>query len=294
MRRVLSPLAALALLAPSAAAQSRSEAAAAPAPSRIVLGSGATARKTPSDPRERALWQAAEAIRNDADAGTLSRPNARKPVPAGAAQAVVAIMTEPSAEADAQLRNALTMSGRGEGDANGLIGALANVLSDPSNGRTRNARERLDDFMKDASESFRVNPPAEVQAIDAVLARLAAAETGYVAGQRNAKAEREAARKAKREEEKRAAAARKSAKTKPADRKAREKARADSLKAEKARAEQEKKEAEKAARARADSVKAEKERAEKTRADSAKAATRQARSQVSIKKYSQPQPAAKP
>jgi hypothetical protein len=250
-----------------------------PAPEAVLAGAPAAAPERTSgkkesalSPMESALRIAVKDLRAASRKGMLVDPSSGARISAGASDAVLAVMSSPSGEAEAQLRNALMMSGNSRDAADHLMLALPELASEPNTNHVRSARKSYDAFMTTANESFRVNPPAEVMAIDAALARLSAAETGVRDDERARKEEQKARksqprknnRKAAADEKKRAAEAKKAAEKEKKRAAADEKKRAAE---DKKRADEEKKAAEKRAAE-------EKKAAEKAAKDKSKAASK--------------------
>jgi len=115
---------------------------------------------------------AAKEIRMSARAGTLVSPRTRAVIPAGASQAVVSLMSWPTAEAERQVRYAFSLSGQSPSAVDGVVGQLANLLSDPDPNQARDAQKHLEEFMKDSPSWFRENPPSEALAVEAALTRI--------------------------------------------------------------------------------------------------------------------------
>jgi len=260
MHRIHSALGALSLslaaLAAPAAAHAQARVAeqkfvGPPAPEAVLAG--APAEAPPADkkaaklsPMESALYAAAKDLRVASLKGMLVHPTSGARISSGASEAVLAVMSKPTAESEAQLRNALMMSGNSRDDVNDMMLELPELMSEPSSDHVRSARKHFEEFMHRSNESFRVNPPAEAMAVDAALARLSSAEAGFRDDER-ARKEEQKARKAqpKKNDKKAAAEAKKRA---DAEKKAAEKRAAEEKKAAEKRAAEEKKAAEKAAK----------------------------------------------
>ena len=234
-----------------------------PAPEAVLAGEPAAPVAATNNgnkklsPLESAMHAAAKDLVVTSRRGMLVNPESGARIPQGASEAVISVMSkQPTGEADAQLRNALMMSGNDGGDVDHLMSELPELVSEPNPGHTRSARKAYDEFMAHASESFRTNPPAEMMAINAALSRMGSAEAGYREDERARKEDEKArkskprnAKKAAAEEKKRAAAEKKAAEKRAAEeKKAAEKRAAEEKKAAEKRAAEEKKAAEKAAK----------------------------------------------
>lgn len=152
------------------------------ASSSIEAAPARSPRKAPPAPT--ALESAAKDIEAASAAGGFRHPRTGVLIPAGAAQAVVALMTSPSAEADAQVIDALMRSNQSRGAAEHVTRAIPGLLEDPSSSHVRSAQHALASFMEDAPQWYREHPPAEVLAIDAIIARLAAIDSSAHAASR--------------------------------------------------------------------------------------------------------------
>jgi len=269
MHRSLSALGALslslaALVAPAAAgAQARvaeQKIVGPPAPEAVLAGEPAAPAPTNKkmlSPMESALQTAAKDLRVASRKGMLVHPTSGARISQGASEAVLSVMSKPTGEAEAQVRNALMMSGNSRSEVDHLMSELPEVVSDPSTGRVRSAQKAFEEFMQSANESFRVNPPAEAMALDATLARMNSAVAGVRDDERARKEEQKAKKSQPKNDKKAAAEAKKRAaeEKKAADRekKAADKRAAEEKKAAEKRAADEKKAAEKAAKDKAKS-----------------------------------------
>jgi len=174
---IVRSLATLAVAIPTlASAQTRvAEKPASLASSSLEAAPARSTRKAPPAPT--ALESAAKDIEAASAAGGFRHPRTGVLIPAGASQAVVALMTSPSAEADAQVIDALMRSNQSRGAAESVTRAIPGLLEDPSSSHVRSAQHALASFMEDSPQWYREHPPAEVVAIDAILARLAAIDS---------------------------------------------------------------------------------------------------------------------
>jgi len=146
-----------------------------------------TARATPTakmSPMAATLSAAAKDVRASARAGQLVSPRTQAVIAAGASQAVVSIMMTPTAESERQVRYAFSLSGLSEGDVGGVLVSVSHLLSDNDADQIRYAQKRYDEFMKHAPIWFSDNPPAEALAVEAILARMGAAEGSVRPGDR--------------------------------------------------------------------------------------------------------------
>lgn len=146
-----------------------------------------TARATPAakmSPMAATLASAAKDVRTSARAGQLVSPRTQAVIAAGASQAVVSIMMTPTAESERQVRYAFSLSGLSEGDVGGVLVSVSHLLSDNDPDQIRYAQKRYDEFMKHAPTWFSDNPPAEALAVEAILARMGAAEGSVRPGDR--------------------------------------------------------------------------------------------------------------
>ena len=122
-----------------------------------------------------ALNSAAKDIRASARAGQLVSPRTNAAIAAGASQAVVSLMTMPTAEAEKQVRNAFMLSGQAEESVSGMMVPLSHLLSDNDAGHVRDAQKHFDSFMRRSPSWYRDNPPAEVLAVEAIVQRMGVA-----------------------------------------------------------------------------------------------------------------------
>jgi len=181
---IVRSLAALVVAIPTlASAQTRvAERPASLASSSYEAAPARSPRKAPPAPT--ALESAARDIEAASAAGGFRHPRTGVLVPAGAAQAVVALMTTPSAVADAQVIDALMRSNQSRAAAENVTRAIPGLLEDPSSSHVRSAQHALASFMESSPQWYREHPPAEVIAIDGIITRLAAIDSNAHAADR--------------------------------------------------------------------------------------------------------------
>jgi hypothetical protein len=143
---------------------------------KTALASQPAAATSKMSPMTAALTSAAKDVRMGARAGTLVSPRTRMPIAAGASQAAISYMSWPTAEAAEQIREAFSLSGESESDVADMMMSLSRVLSAPSSDDVRGAQKHLEAFMKRSPAWFSTNPPAEVLAVEAALARMSEVE----------------------------------------------------------------------------------------------------------------------
>jgi hypothetical protein len=136
------------------------------------------ARTSRMSPMMAALTNTAKELRSNAKAGVLVNPRTHEVISAGASQAVVSLMTTPSAEADQQVRNAFSLSGLSPSAVDEVVRSLSHLLTYPSEGQARDVQRRYETFMNVAPSWFRDNPPAEALAVEAAFTRLNSAAAG--------------------------------------------------------------------------------------------------------------------